>query len=95
MTLDEGRSSGRDPKALATDDTGPVQAVEARHRLTVTVLGDLVDVLDALAVLCERPAAEVATELVLEGLRRAVSDPDVDELVRARHRRRLRLRVVR
>ena len=95
MSPDEGRSSGPDPHALATDEARPAKGVEARHRLSVTVHGDLVDVLDAVAVLSERPAAEVATDLVLEGLRRAASDPDVDELVRARHWRRRRLRVVR
>ncbi len=65
--------------------------VQARHRLTVTVLDDLVDVLDALSALAGRPAAEVATELVIEGLRQAALDSDVYDLVSARHRRRLRL----
>lgn len=69
------------------------QPVEARHRLTVTVSGELVDVL-ALSVLAGRPPGEVASELVLDGLRQAAADPDVDALVRIRRRRR-RFRVVR
>ncbi|MGI9079221.1 MAG: hypothetical protein ACR2GF_00085 [Acidimicrobiales bacterium] len=68
--------------------------MQARHRLAVTIHGDLVDVMDAVAAVSGRPAAEVATEWVIDGLRRSESDPDVAALVRARRRRQRRLRLI-
>jgi hypothetical protein len=66
---------------------------DARHRVEVVVTGGLVDVLDALVALSGRPHADVASDLLEEGLGRASHDPDVERLMRARSRRRRRTRV--
>jgi len=65
---------------------------DAQHRVTVTVCGeDLVDVLDALCLLEECEAGELATKVLVERLLRAQAENrDVQKLVRARRRRRRR-----
>lgn len=91
MRADPGRRRESPQSPRSGGAPGPRPPAQARHRLTVTVLDDLVDVLDAIAVLAGRPPADVVAELVVEGLRQAELDPDVHDLVSARRRRRLRL----
>lgn len=66
---------------------------QAQHRVTVTVCGG--DLVDAMCLLEGCDAGELATEIVVTRLLQAqVEDPDVQELVRARRRRRRWLHLV-
>ncbi|MFP5319494.1 MAG: helix-turn-helix domain-containing protein [Acidimicrobiia bacterium] len=63
---------------------------QAEHRLTVTLRGDHVDVLDAVALAEECTAAEAAAELLAGALDLARRDSEVQQLLRARRRRQRR-----
>ena len=69
---------------------------EARHRLSITVYGEDVDVLDAVAVTSGQEPQEAAAALLVLALDRARQDPEVAAARTARRRRprRRRLEVV-
>ncbi|MFN2506235.1 MAG: helix-turn-helix domain-containing protein [Acidimicrobiales bacterium] len=69
---------------------------EARHRLSITVYGEDVDVLDAVAVTSGQEPQEAAAALLVLALDRARQDPEVAAALAARRRwpRRRRLEVV-
>ena len=68
----------------------------AQHRLAITLYGDHVDVLDAVALAEGRQAGDAAAALLAGALDQAAQDPEIHELLRARRHRagRGRLQVV-
>lgn len=68
----------------------------AENRLAITLYGDHVDVLDAVALAEGRPASEVAAALLGGALDQAAQEQEIQELLDARRRRarRGRLHVV-
>jgi len=68
----------------------------AEHRLAITLYGNHVELLDAVALAEGRPAGEAAAALLAAALDQAAQDHEIQELLRARRRRarRERLQVV-
>jgi transcriptional regulator with XRE-family HTH domain len=65
----------------------------AEHRLAITLHGDHVDVLDAVALAEGRPAGDAAAALLAGALEQAAQEPEIHELLRARRRRARRGRL--
>lgn len=64
------------------------QAPQAEHRVTITIVGDTVDVLDAICAMEGRPAHDVIGEWATAELARAGATPAVARRVRGDRRRR-------
>ena len=62
----------------------------AEHRLTITLYGDDVDVLDAIALADGCSAQDAAAALLVAALDRGRQEPEIQQLLRARRRRALR-----
>src|SRR5436190_641400 len=67
----------------------------AQHRLTITLYGDVVDVLDAIALAEGRSPAEAAAGLLTDALEQGAKDGEIQQLLRARRRRAQRRRGLR
>ncbi len=64
------------------------QRPQSEHRVTIAIVGDAVDVLDALCGLQGRRAPELLQEWVVAELQRAGTAPEVARQVRRARRRR-------
>ena len=75
---------------MATSDVTR-QPPQAAHRVAITIVGDNLDVLDAICAIEGRPAHEVIAEWVAAELARTGATPAVARRVRddRRHRRRV------
>ncbi len=64
------------------------QRRQAEHRVTVRLVGEVVDVLDAISAIEARPAHQIVDDWVRAELARAARRPEVRQLLRRRRRDR-------
>jgi len=75
------------PDRLAADDVTR-QRPQAEHRVTIRLVGEALDLLDALSALEGRPAHQLVDDWVRAELARAASRPEVGRFLRQRRRDR-------